>query len=59
MPRPSHPFDLIILIMFGGRTNYEAPHYSIFSPSYHLFLLGSKYSPQHSVLRHSQSMFFT
>jgi len=32
------------------RTNYEAPHYTVFSI---LLLL-----PQHFILKHSQSMFF-
>jgi hypothetical protein len=34
-------------------TNYEDPHY-LFPPSTFYFSLGSKYSLQHPVLRHSR-----
>jgi hypothetical protein len=39
---------LIILIILGESTSYEAPHYV--SPTYrHFISLRSKYSPQHPV----------
>jgi hypothetical protein len=38
-------------------TSYEAPHYVVFSNLLSLISLRSKYSPQHPVLKHPQSMF--
>jgi hypothetical protein len=40
------------------RTSYDAPHDAVFSSSPHFLSLRSKYSPQHPVLRNSQSIFF-
>jgi hypothetical protein len=37
--------------------SYEAPHYVVFSTSRHFISLRSKYSPQHPILKHPQSMF--
>jgi len=36
---------------------YEAPHYAVFSIVQPLPSFWSKYSPQHPVIRHHQSMF--
>jgi len=41
------------------RTRYEAPHYAVFSSSHRFHPLRSKYSPQHPVVIHLQSMFFS
>jgi len=39
------------------RTSYEVPHYVVFSlASCHFLPLRFKYSPQHPVLKHPQSM---
>jgi hypothetical protein len=56
---PAHliHFDLIILIILGKITSYEGPCYAVFLTSSHFIPLRSKYSPQHPVLEHSQSMF--
>jgi hypothetical protein len=48
---------LIILIILVKSTSYEAPHYAVFSTSCHFIPLWCKYSLQHPVLKHPQSMF--
>jgi hypothetical protein len=40
-------------------TNYEAPHCATASIIRYFIPLRSKYSPQHPVLKHPQSMLFT
>jgi len=39
-------------------TSYEVPHYAVFSILPPFLTLRSKYSPQHPVLKHPQSMLF-
>jgi hypothetical protein len=53
---PAHLLDLIVIIIFAAEYKLWS-NYKIFS-SLLFFPLGSKYPPQHSLLRHSQSMFF-
>jgi hypothetical protein len=38
-------------------TSYETPHYAVSPISRHFFSLQCKYSPQHPVLKHPQSVF--
>jgi len=49
--------DFIILILLVKHTNYEAPHYVLFFSLLHVLPQRSKYSPQHPVPKHPQSMF--
>jgi hypothetical protein len=59
---PAHftPLDLITLMILVKRTSYEAPYYAVFSslPSLPPPPPRSKYSPQHRVLKHPQTMLF-
>jgi hypothetical protein len=48
--------DLFTLINLVNHTSYEAPHYAA---SHHFLPLRSKYSPEHPVLKHRQSVFHT
>jgi hypothetical protein len=57
VPRPSHPPWFDHPNNWWSVEIYEAPHYSVFSslpPLPQRF----KYSPQHPVLKHPQSVFF-
>jgi hypothetical protein len=58
MPCPSHTLCLDRPNYILRRLNVMKVLIMQFSPiSYHFIFLQSKYSPQHSVLKHSQSMF--
>jgi hypothetical protein len=50
--------NLITLTIFDEEHKYEAPHYAVFSILCHFLPIGSIYSHQYPVLRHSQSVFF-
>jgi hypothetical protein len=50
--------NLIILIITGEVTSYEAPHYAFFSALLQIHPSSAQYYPQHTVLKHSQSVFF-
>jgi hypothetical protein len=41
----------------AGSSNYEAPHYVVFSTRCYLVPLSSKYLPEHLILEHPQPMF--
>jgi hypothetical protein len=61
VPHATHHIflDMIILTIFmKSRTNYEAPHYEIFSSSCYFLSLRSKYSPQPPVPKHPNSILF-
>jgi hypothetical protein len=53
---PAHHI-LLVIIYVAKSTSYEAPHYTVFSILRHVISVGSKYSPQHPVLKHPQSVF--
>jgi hypothetical protein len=54
-PYPAH---ILILIVFGRNTSYEAPHLQLYPAFCYLIPLGSRFSPQHPVLKHPKPAFF-
>jgi hypothetical protein len=50
--------DMTILIIFGGVQIMKLLIMQFYPASCHFILLRSKYSPQHPVLKHTQSAFF-
>jgi hypothetical protein len=54
---PISTFLLVLSYYTARSTNYEAPHYVIFS-SPRILALTTKYSLQHPVLEHPHSIFF-
>jgi hypothetical protein len=51
--------DLMILINQQGLSLTKLLNVQYYLPSCHSLCLGAKYLPQHSIHRHSQSMFIT
>jgi hypothetical protein len=49
--------NLITLLLFGKEHNYKATHHTMFPVTCYFIPLSTKCSPQHSVLKHPQSMF--
>jgi hypothetical protein len=58
MPAHITLFNLIILIIYGEYKLWRASICVFPTTSYYLIALRCKYSPQHPVLKHLQSMFF-
>jgi hypothetical protein len=48
----------VLITQYSPITSHEVPKCAFFSNFYYSIPLGSKYSFQHRVLKHSQSMFF-